>query len=274
VTGAEAELGAATGTRRIADAFAASGKRAALMPYLMGGFPDLETSRAAGEAFADAGADLIEVGIPFSDPLADGPVIQAAGQRALEAGATFDGVIDAVAAPLAARLPVIVMCYANPLLARGAEAVADRLAAAGIAGLVVPDLPAEEARELRDVCDRAGVALVPLLAPTTPPDDVAAIARAARGFVYLVSVTGVTGERSELPPDLERVAAAARKAADVPVAIGFGVATVAQVERVGAAADGVIVGSRLVRAIADTADAAAGVASAAAFVREAAAALA
>src|SRR5829696_6196406 len=128
------------GIERIAAAFAGSGKRAALMPYLMGGFPDLETSLRIGQAYADGGADLVELGVPFSDPLADGPVIHAAGTAALEAGATVDGVLE-VAAQLAPRLPVVLMTYANLVLARTPEGFADALARAGAAGLIVPDLP-------------------------------------------------------------------------------------------------------------------------------------
>jgi tryptophan synthase alpha chain len=267
----------ATGGReRIAGAFAASrksGRRAALMPYLMAGFPDLAASLRAGEALADAGADLIELGVPFSDPLADGPAIQAAGQRALEAGATFELVLDRVAAPLSKRIPVVLMCYANPLLTRGLDAVTARIAATGVAGVIVPDLPAEEGGELREACDREGLALVPLVAPTTPPPAVAAIAAAARGFVYVVSVTGVTGERGELSAALEPVVERVRAAADVPVAVGFGVGTVEQVARVAEIADGVIVGSRLVRAISEAATADDGIEAAARFVADACAAL-
>ena len=131
------------GVERIGAAFAGSGKRAALMPYLMGGFPDVAASRAIGAAYADGGADLVELGVPFSDPLADGPVIQAAGTRALAAGATVSAVLD-VAAALAERLPVVLMCYANLVLARGVEAFAAELARAGASGLIVPDLPLEE----------------------------------------------------------------------------------------------------------------------------------
>jgi tryptophan synthase alpha chain len=243
------------------------------MPYLMGGYPDLAGSRRIGEAFADAGADLIEVGAPFSDPLADGPVIQAAGQRALEGGATLERVLEQVAAPLAKQIPVVLMCYANPIYARGFEQVVALLAEHGVAGLIVPDLPAEEAGELRDVCDRLGVALVPLVAPTTPPEAIEAIATLARGFVYVVSVTGVTGERGELPPHLEAVVERVRDAGSVPAAVGFGVATPEQAARVGAVADGVIIGSRLVRAIAGAATLEAGIAEARDFLRRAGEAL-
>lgn len=237
-----------TGAARIAAAF--SSPRAALMPYLMGGFPSLEESLAVGRTYAEH-ADLVELGVPFSDPLADGPAIQAAGQRALEGGATFERVLDQVAAPLAPDVPVVVMCYANLLLTRGFERAADMLARRGASGLIVPDLPAAEAGDLRAACDAAGVALVPLVAPTTPPEGVRRIAAAARGFVYVVSVTGVTGERASLPPELAAVVELVRGAAEVPVAVGFGVGTAEQVAEVGRIADGVIVGSRLVRAIAE-----------------------
>jgi tryptophan synthase alpha chain len=221
------------------------------MPYLMGGYPDLAASLRVGEAFADAGANLVELGVPFSDPLADGPAIQAAGQQALEQGATYELVLERVAAPLSKRLPVVLMCYANQIFHHGVDAVSSRLAELGVAGLIVPDLPIDEAAELRDACDRSGVALVPLVAPTTPPDRIEATAEAARGFVYVVSVTGVTGEREELPADLREVVARVRQSAGVPVAVGFGIATAEQARQVAEIADGVIIGSRLVRALAE-----------------------
>ena len=153
-------------SERIAAAFAANGKRAALMPYLMGGFPDLDTSRRIGEAYVDAGADLIELGVPFSDPLADGPSIHAAATAALRAGATVDGVLE-VGRALARRVPVALMVYANLVLRHGADAFATRLRDGGIDGLIVPDLPSEEADGVLAACDAAGVALIPLAAPTT-----------------------------------------------------------------------------------------------------------
>jgi tryptophan synthase alpha chain len=266
---------APAGVERIADAFSSRSGRAALMPYLMGGYPDLAGSVRVGEAFAEAGADMIEVGVPFSDPLADGPVIQAAGQLALERGATFDAVLEQVASPLARRLPVVLMCYANLVLAHGPETVVRRLAADSVVGLIVPDLPAEEAAELRALCDAQGVALVPLVAPTTPPEGVARIAAAARGFVYAVSVTGVTGERGELPADLEDVVERIRAAATgMPVAVGFGVATPEQAARVADVADGVIIGSRLVRTLADAPALEQGIVEASAFLRSVARSLA
>jgi tryptophan synthase alpha chain len=236
------------GVQRIASAFEGSGKRAALMPYLMGGFPDAATSRAIGEAYADGGADLVELGVPFSDPLADGPVIHAAGTRALAAGANMHGILDA-ARQIAERLPVVLMCYANPILARGLERFTHDLVAAGVSGLIVPDLPLEEGDAVRDACEAAGLALVPLIAPTTPDDRVAAIVSRARGFVYTVSVTGTTGERAAVAETLASLLAHAKAHSPVPVAVGFGISTPEQAAAAAAAgADGVIVGSRLVRA--------------------------
>jgi tryptophan synthase alpha chain len=232
---------------RIAAAFAGHDKRAALMPYLMGGYPDLEESRAAGEAAADAGADLIELGVPFSDPLADGPLIHEAGTRALAAGATPHAVLG-VCEAIAARLPVVLMVYANVVMAGGAEQFVRRAAGAGAAGLIVPDLPHDEADELRAACDTEGMALVPLVAPTTKADRMAEIGADARGFLYAVSLTGTTGERNELPPELPALVDRVRAAAELPVAVGFGISTADQARAVGEIADGVIVGSRVVRA--------------------------
>ncbi|CAA9502770.1 MAG: Tryptophan synthase alpha chain [uncultured Solirubrobacterales bacterium] len=235
-------------TDRIGAAFAGHGRRAALMPYLMGGYPDLETSRAAAEACADAGADLIELGVPFSDPLADGPVIHAAGTHALAGGVTVEQVLG-VCAAAAARLPVMLMIYANAVLAHGAEAFVARAADAGAAGLIVPDLPHDEADELRAACDAAGLALIPLVAPSTNPDRLNAIGADARGFVYTVSLAGTTGERSALPPELPALVERVRAAASpTPVAVGFGIASSDQARAVAEIADGVIVGSRVVRA--------------------------
>ena len=232
---------------RIAGAFSQHGKRAALMPYLMGGFPDLDTSRAALEACADSGADLVELGVPFSDPLADGPTIHAAGAHALARGVTVDAVL-ALCRTAAERLPVVLMVYANAVLARGADPFAASAAQAGAAGLIVPDLPHDEAAETRAACDAHGMALVPLVAPTTPPERLAAIGADARGFVYTVSVAGTTGERAELPPELEAAVARVRSVTDLPVAVGFGISSARQARAVAEVADGVIVGSRVVRA--------------------------
>jgi tryptophan synthase alpha chain len=244
-----------TGEARIVAAFHAAPGRAALMPYLMGGFPDVKTSVAIGLACADHGADLVELGVPFSDPLADGPVVQAAGTRALAAGATVAAVLDA-GAQIAERIPVVAMCYANPIFARGVERFVRELAERGISGLIVPDIPLEEAGEVRACCDAAGVALVPLVAPTTTEERFAAIGAHARGFVYAVAVVGITGERSGLAAGLADVLARAKAHTDVPVAAGFGISTPEHAAAAAAAgADGVIVGSRLVRAAIEAVDA-------------------
>ena len=247
------------GEQRIAAAFAACDKRAALMPYLMGGFPDLDASRRIGEAAAAAGADMLELGIPFSDPLADGPVIHDAATRALAGGAGVESVLE-VAAALTPLLPVIVMTYVNILLAAGVERFLERLAACEVSGLIVPDLPFEEADEVAVAAAAAGVALVPLVAPTTPDQRLARIGARAQGFVYVVSVSGTTGERAQEERSPARLLARARASSAVPVALGFGIYTPAQAAAAAdAGADGVIVGSRLVRAAGAEADAAAAV---------------
>ena len=229
---------------RIAAAFSGNGRSAALMPYLMGGYPDVETSLAAGLACADAGADIIELGIPFSDPLADGPLIHAAATHALAAGVTPGDVLG-VCEKVSERIPVVLMVYANLALQ---PAFAERAQAAGASGLIVPDLPHDEAGELRAACDERGLALVPLVAPTTTPERMERIGADARGFVYTVSLTGTTGERAELPPGLAATVERVRAAASVPVAVGFGISTPEHARAVAELADGVIVGSRVVRA--------------------------
>jgi tryptophan synthase alpha chain len=226
--------------------------RAALMPYLMGGFPDHDTATAVAEAYADAGADLIELGVPFSDPLADGPTIHAADTAALAAGATLESVLE-TCATVADRLPVALMAYTNMVLSRGVEDFATLAADAGAAGVIVPDLPLEEQGAVAEALGSHDLALIPLVAPTTPPERRAQICAGAHGFVYLVSTVGVTGERAELPAELAELIAAAKEEADVPVAVGFGISTAEQAATVGQLADGVIIGTRLVRAVADAA---------------------
>lgn len=244
-----------SGVERIADAFSTTTKRAALMPYVMAGFPTLEESVRIGEACVQGGADVIELGVPYSDPLADGPVIHAAGTQALAAGATVAGVFE-VARALAASVPVVLMCYANMVIAPGVDAFVERLARTGACGLIVPDLPLGEAPEVFAACERHGLALVPLVAPTTTPERMAAIGARARGFLYTVSVVGTTGERSEeLADRFAGVVAAARASTHAPVALGFGIATPEQARQAAdAGADGVIVGTRLVRAAAEAED--------------------
>jgi tryptophan synthase alpha chain len=257
---------ASTGVQRIADAFAGAHGSAALMPYLMAGYPTLEQSVAIGEACVRAGADLLELGVPYSDPLADGPVIHEAGTRALAAGASVSGVLE-VARALAPSVPVVLMCYANMVFAPGVEAFVERLARTGACGLIVPDLPLEEAGELREACERSGLALVQLVAPTTTPERLREIGAAARGFLYTVSVVGTTGERDALQERFAEVVARAKASTDVPVALGFGISTPEQARQAAAAgADGVIVGTRLVRAVAEAAERGTDPASAAASV--------
>jgi tryptophan synthase alpha chain len=262
-----------TGVQRIAEAFEsarADGRAAALMPYLMGGFPDLEASLEIGRACARAGGDLLELGVPFSDPLADGPVIHAAGTTALRAGVTLDAVLD-LAGALGEEIPVVLMCYANQLLSRGLERFLDALADRGASGLIVPDLPMEEADSAVNACDERGLALVPLVAPSTPEERLSRIGQRARGFVYTVSLMGTTGERSTVAESLPGLVGRTRRHTTVPVAVGFGIATGAQARAAArAGADGVIVGSRLVRAAAESSDPAAAVG---ALVREFATAL-
>ena len=246
-----------TGEDRIATAFALRRGRAALMPYLMGGFPDTATSRAIGEAYAAAGADLVELGVPYSDPLADGPVIHAAGTAALRAGTTVGDVLE-VAEALSRRVPVVLMCYVNLVLARGPDAFAATAREAGVSGLIVPDLPLEEAPEIEAACGEHAVALVPLVAPTTPDERLALIGARARGFLYTVAVTGTTGERASGEDAFRAILDRVHAHTSVPVALGFGIATPEQAAAAArAGADGVIVGSRLVRAAAEADDPAA-----------------
>jgi tryptophan synthase alpha chain len=188
--------------------------------------------------------------VPYSDPLADGPVIHEAGTRALAAGANVAGVLD-LARALASEVPVVLMCYANMVLASAAEEFIARLAQTGACGLIVPDLPLGEAPEVLAACDASGLALVPLVAPTTTPERFAAIGASARGFLYTVSVVGTTGEREALDDRFAAVVARAKASTEVPVALGFGIATPEQARQAAdAGADGVIVGTRLVRAAA------------------------
>jgi tryptophan synthase alpha chain len=241
---------ALSGDERIGAAFEAAKAegRAALMPYMMAGYPDRETGLAVAAAYADSGADLIELGVPFSDPLADGPTIHAAATKALEAGATLATALE-VCRSVGDRVPVVFMAYANMVLAQGgAGKFAEMARAAGAAGVIVPDLPLDEAGEVREAFAAEGLALVPLLAPTTPAERRKRICESARGFVYVVSTVGTTGERAEIPAAVTELVAATKADASTPVAVGFGIGTPEQAAQVGEIADGVIIGSRLVRA--------------------------
>jgi tryptophan synthase alpha chain len=257
-----------TGSARIEAAFAAARDqgRAALMPYLMGGFPDQATATAVATAYAEAGADLIELGVPFSDPLADGPTIHAADTAALAAGATLESVLETCAA-IGRQVPVALMVYANMVLAADPVRFAEKAAESKASGVIVPDLPLEEQGPIRDALGERALALIPLVAPTTPAERRARICGDAEGFVYLVSTIGVTGEREQLPPELTGLIAAAKEEAGVPVAVGFGISTPEQAATVGEFADGVIIGTRLVRAVADASDSNAAVAAVSDFLR-------
>lgn len=248
---------APAGAARIHTAFVASrldGRRAALMPFFMGGFPSLNACRAIGEAYVDAGADIVELGIPCHDPLSDGPVIRAAGTAALRGGTTVDDVL-AVARAVSARVPVVIMCYAHLVLGDRAKPFADGLGEAGVSGLLVPDLTREQTPPVLEACDAAGVALVPIVAPAASDESVAALGARARGFVYTVSAHGTTGERPALRPDVASLVDRAKANSPVPVALGFGISTPDHAAQAAdAGADGVIVGSRLVRAAAAAAD--------------------
>ena len=248
------------GAERIAEAFAAARAegRSALMPYLMAGFPDQETSTSVAEAYVGAGADLVELGVPFSDPLADGPTIHAAATAALEAGATLETALE-VCRRIAAAVPVVPMVYANMVLARGPREFAELLADAGASGAIVPDLPLDEAGGIGEALGAADMPLIPLVAPTTPAERRRLICTRAEGFVYVVSDTRVTGERDGLPEGLDRLVEAVRVEASVPAAVGFGISTPEQAAAVGRIADGVIIGTRLVRAVAEAPDASAAV---------------
>jgi tryptophan synthase alpha chain len=223
----------------------------ALVGYAMAGDPDLARSLDVFTAMVEGGVDVLEVGVAFSDPIADGPVIQAASERALRAGATLPRVLEELVPELRRRCPqtpLVVMTYANVVMALGEQRYAQWAVAAGVSGTILPDLPPEESAELRATFDAAGMDLIPLCAPTTPDARAEGIAREARGFVYCVSVAGVTGMRTELPPELGGRLDLVRRAARVPVVAGFGISTAEQARTLAAHADGVVVGSALVRA--------------------------
>ncbi len=232
-------------------------RQSALIPFIMGGDPDCATTAALLIALQEAGADLIEVGIPFSDPLADGPVIQASTARALARGATPERVLRAIAS-VRHRLSIPVLClsYWNPIVqfhAKGAaptpELFLKRAAASGVSGLIVPDLPVEEGAALRVLAARQGIDTVFLAAPTSPPERLRAIARASEGFIYYVSVAGTTGVRHTLPEALAHGVRQLRLLTTKPICVGFGISTPGQAAAVAKMADGVIIGSALIRAI-------------------------
>lgn len=236
---------------RIASTFAALRARneKALVAYIAAGDPSLEATPALVKGMEAAGVDMIELGLAFSDPLADGPTIQAGSQRALAAGANTDKVLTMIGQIRAdgVKLPILIMTYYNLLLRPGLDSFCARAKAAGVDGLIIPDLPLEESGELREACGVHGLDLIQFVAPTSPPERIRASARAAAGFVYCVSMTGVTGTAPALLDRFAGTVRQAQAATQTPVAVGFGIATAQQVRQVAAIADAVIVGSAIVK---------------------------
>ncbi len=236
---------------RIADVFARPGHKA-LIPYLTVGYPDIDTTLEIARLVASSGGDLLELGIPFSDPLADGTTIQRASYESLRQGTTPELCLE-----VAGRLrddidiPLVFMTYYNPVHKYGLEAFCGDCAQAGIDGLIVPDLPPEEGGELEGACASHGLDLVYLLAPTSTDERIDLVTARARGFIYLVSLTGVTGARATLPADLEVFVRRVRARAAQPLCVGFGISTPQEARRVAEVADGVIVGSRIVQLLAE-----------------------
>lgn len=237
-----------TGSSRLTRIFSDAG-RPLLMPYAVGGFPDIEGCSRILQAYHEGGADLIEIGIPFSDPLADGPVIQGASTVALGRGVRPKDVLQLAAAASAKGARVVLLSYLNTILAFGPERFFDRCRVSGVLGVVVPDLPVEEAAELQSAARSSAVDVILLVAPTSTDARLARIAAAASGFIYCVSTTGVTGARAALRADLPAFLERVRRHTELPLAVGFGVSTVEQVAAVATHADGVIVGSALVEMV-------------------------
>lgn len=232
---------------KIADAFK-NGK--AFIPFLTCGDPDLETTAALVRAAADNGADLIELGIPFSDPTAEGPVIQEANERALKAGTTTDKVFQLVRALReTVKIPMVFMTYANVVFSYGTDRFLQNCVDAGIQGLILPDIPFEEKPEFDPACRQYGLELVSLIAPTSEA-RIGRIAREASGFVYCVSSLGVTGVRAEITTDIGAMVARVKQERDIPCAVGFGISTPEQAKQMAAHADGVIVGSAIMKLVA------------------------
>lgn len=222
----------------------------AFIAFVTGGDPDLETTEQILYAMEEAGADLIEIGIPFSDPIAEGAVIQEANERALFAGCTTDKLFDTVKkARKKVKVPIVYLTYANAVVKYGKEKFMERCVECGVDGLIVPDIPFEEKAELTDVCEEYGVDLISMIAPTSR-ERIKMIAKDAKGFVYCVSSMGVTGVRSEIKTDIGSMVRLVKEVKDIPCAIGFGIATPKQAEKMAALSDGAIVGSAIVKLVA------------------------
>lgn len=225
----------------------------ALIPFITAGDPDLETTAKALQVLDHAGADMIELGVPYSDPLADGPVIQAAATRALQRGTTLEQVLEMLKGiSPSLRSPIILFTYYNPILHRGVDKFLEQIKEAGVSGLVVPDLPLEEAAGLLKPASEVGIDLTLLVAPTSSPERIEAIARASQGFIYLVSVTGVTGIRTEMHTRVGDLLQQIRNVTDKPIGVGFGISDPQQARQVRAwGADAAIVGSAVVKRLAE-----------------------
>ena len=222
--------------------------RTALIPYLTGGYPSLEGAREVGEAYLGAGADVLEIGVPFSDPLADGPTIQDTTTRALENGADLDYCLD-LASEFSGRVPVVFLLYYNVIFARGAEEFLSEASEAGVSGVVIPDLPVDEAGRFAGLAAETGVAFCPLVAPTSTDERVSRVGEMATGFVYCVSVAGVTGVRDTLPPGAVALLRRVHARTDAPVALGFGIGSAEAAVEAAGEADGIIIGSKLMRLV-------------------------
>ena len=232
----------------IREAFSA-GK--AFIPFITGGDPDMETTEKLLRALYEAGADLIEIGIPFSDPIAEGPIIEAADERALKAGCTVEKLFDLVSRVRTdIKVPLLFMTYYNPIFVYGAQRFTERCAGSGIDGLIVPDLPFEERGELLLPCTSNGIKLISLIAPTSE-GRITEIAQGSDGFLYCVSSLGVTGERQKLGGDARQTIAQIKQVTDIPCAVGFGISSPQQARDVACFADGVIIGSAIVRIAAE-----------------------
>ena len=221
----------------------------AFIPFITGGDPSLEITEQLLYAMEEAGADIIEIGIPFSDPIAEGPVIQAANERALAAGCTTDKLFETVKkAREKVRVPMVFLTYLNPIFTYGKERFMERCMECGIQGVIVPDMPFEEKGELREVCKKYGIEIISLIAPTSH-ERITAIAKEAEGYIYCVSSLGVTGMRKEISTDIKGMVEKVRQVTKVPCAVGFGISTPEQAQQMAAVSDGVIVGSRIVKIV-------------------------
>jgi tryptophan synthase alpha chain len=248
------------------EALRADGRKG-LVVYIMAGDPDLDTTRKLILELEQAGADIIELGVPFTDPLADGPSIQAANERALASGATLDKILDLVRSLREeTQIPILLMTYYNPIFRAGQERIAQAAVDAGVDGMLITDLPPEEADEWRTISIAAGLDTIFLLAPTSTEQRIRIASRAATGFVYCVSRTGVTGVQTDLPPDLHGLLDRIRAETNQPVAVGFGVSTPEHVRQIGEWCDAAVVGSAVVNLIAR--DGTGAVASVGQFVRK------